>query len=126
MSKKRKYLFISIAFFVLGIILSYTYRQYIYKNNIFDFHFADTIGNLVAVPSSVCFFLAISRKDEKLEYLVGKIVLIYIGYEFLGLLGIHGVFDWYDIIATIFSGIITYFILKRTMKEEKQLDLKIK
>ena len=32
-------------FFILGIVLSNTYRPYIYENHIFDFHLADTIGN---------------------------------------------------------------------------------
>ena len=113
MKIKWLYLFISITFFLLGIILSHTYRKYIYINGIFDFHLADTIGNLVAVPSAVCFFLAVSNKKMKLESIISVIVLTFIGYEFLGLFGLHGVFDWYDIIATVISGIITYFVLKK-------------
>ena len=53
-------------FFILGIVLSNTYRPYIYENHIFDFHLADTIGNLVAVPSLSLLLLAI-RKYESLS-----------------------------------------------------------
>lgn len=112
MKIKWKYLFLSIIFFVLGLILSHTYRPYIYSNKIFDFHIADTIGNIVAVPAAVCFFIALSKKRINLEKLVIVAVISYIGYEFLGLFNLHGVFDFYDIMATIISGIITYLILK--------------
>ena len=53
-------------FFILGIVLSNTYRPYIYENHIFDFHLADTIGNLVAVPSLSLLLLAM-RKYESLS-----------------------------------------------------------
>jgi hypothetical protein len=112
MKIKWKYLFLSIIFFILGLILSHTYRPYIYSNKIFDFHIADTIGNIVAVPAAVCFFIALSRKKIDLKKIVIITVISYIGYEFLGLFGLHGVFDFYDIMATMISGIITYIILK--------------
>ncbi len=115
MTNKWVYLLLSGIFFVLGIILSHTYRIYIYENHIFDFHIADTLGNLVAVPSAVCFILAVSSRKWKLKALILKIVLIYIAYEFLGLFGLHGTFYYFDMIATVISGVVTYFILHKVI-----------
>lgn len=89
------------------------FRVYIYNTRIFDFHLADTIGNLVAVPSAACLFIALSKKEIKLQNLILKIVLAFCVYECFGLLKLHGVFDWYDIIATIISGAITYMVLNK-------------
>lgn len=107
----KKYLIASsIFFFVLGVLLSHTYRPYIYGNNIYDFHIADTIGNLVAVPSAVCFGLVV-YPQQKLYQIVIAAVFSFILYEMLGLISFQGVFDVYDIIATIISGLITFVIL---------------
>lgn len=114
MTKRQVYhLLISIFFVIMGLVLSHTYRVYIYESNLFDFHLADTIGNWVAVPAAVNFYLATSKKDMELKRLVFSIVVVYIFYEFMGLVGIHGVFDWYDIAANIMSGILTYFVMKK-------------
>jgi hypothetical protein len=57
LSKKNKtYLGFSAGIVLTGIILSVTYRPYIYANEIFDFWFADTIGSLIAVIG-FCFFV---------------------------------------------------------------------
>lgn len=116
MKMKKIYLYVSIFFFILGGLLSHTYRVYIYSNDIFDFHLADTIGNLVGVSSAACFFIAISKKEINLKKFILEIVLAFCVFECMGLLGLHGVFDWYDIIATIISGVITYFVLKKINK----------
>ncbi len=36
-------------------------------------------------------------------------------YFILGLFGLHGTFDYYDIIATVISGVVTYFILHKVI-----------
>lgn len=110
---KKTYLLVSVILFVSGGILSHTYRAYIYNNNIFDFHLADTIGNLVAVPSAACLCIALSKKEIKLQNLVLQIALAFCIYECFGLVKLHGVFDWYDIIATIISGVVTYIVLNK-------------
>lgn len=94
---------IGFAFFALGILLSHTYRHWIYANHINDFHIADTIGSLVCIPASVFFFYSFSRNKSSFRELIGKSTIAFIVYELIGLIGIHGVFDFYDIIAILLS-----------------------
>ncbi len=84
--------------------IHYTYRKYIYSNNLFDFHIADTLGNLVAMPAYVCFYYAVKRNPKKLEYIIGLGIITFTLYECLGLFGLNGTFDFRDIIATFISG----------------------
>ena len=69
-------------FFILGIVLSNTYRPYIYENHIFDFHLADTIGNLVAVPSLSLLLLAM-RKYESLSKAILYSIFVFTLYDVL-------------------------------------------
>lgn len=91
-----------ISLALIGIILSYTYRVYIYENSIYDFHLADTIGSLICVPSSTLLFWGLYEK-----YTFKKLIVLntigFIIYELLTLLPYHGTFGYYDIIA-IFIG----------------------
>ena len=111
MSKKNKtYLSISVGIVLTGIILSVTYRPYIYANEINDFWFADTIGSLIAVIG-FCFFVwgfkDFSNSVMNKQILVA--VLVYsIIWEPLGFLGIHGTFDWHDMIAAGISGLLAF------------------
>lgn len=111
----KKYIISGVSIGIIGLILSHTYRPYIYENHIYDFHIADTIGSIVCVPAATLLFYGFTDK-----YSIGKLTLIitltYLFYEFLGLLNIHGTFDLYDIIAIIISGICTYFILNWRLK----------
>ncbi len=112
----RKYIIVGIAIAIIGLILTHTYRPYIYENHIYDFHIADTIGSLVCVPSFTLFYYGFSNK-----YSIGKVVFIttvvYILYELPGLFNIHGTFDFHDIIATTISGVCSYFILNASLKK---------
>ena len=92
-------------FFILGIVLSNIYRPYIYENHIFDFHLADTIGNLVAVPSLSLLLLAM-RKYESLSKAILYSIFVFTLYEIIP----FGTFDFYDLIATYISGLLTYLI----------------
>ena len=113
LSKKgKKYLVIAICILIIGLILSITYRPYIYRNDINDFKFADTLGSLISV---ICFcFIVWGFKDfsssEKNKHIILATIGYSIIYEPLGLLGIHGTFDWFDMIAAILSGIIAFII----------------
>ena len=110
-SKKNKtYLGISVGIVITGIILSVTYRPYIYANGLYDFNFADTLGSLIAVIG-FC-FLVWGFKDFPNSVMNKQIVVAVLVYsiiwEPLGLLGIHGTFDWYDMIAAGISGILAF------------------
>lgn len=106
MQKNWYYIIGAAFFFILGAVLSNTYRPYIYKNHIYDFHLADVIGNLVAVPSLVLLLLGLNR------YTLPKAVLysvfVWTIYEILPI----GVFDYYDLLATLISALITYCVLR--------------
>ena len=109
--KRKKYIIAGLLIAALGQVLTHTYRPYIYENHIADFHIADTIGSLLCVPAATLCFYGFSNK-----YTINKLIfmttLVYISYEFLGLLHIHGTFDFYDIIAIIISSICSFYIFK--------------
>ena len=105
----KKYTLTSMSIGLAGLILSHTYRPYIYANHIRDFHIADTIGSIVCVPAAVLFFYGLNDKRSVKEYTIYAL-LTYIGYELLGLFNIHGTFDWYDIAAMVLSSILFYGI----------------
>lgn len=109
---RKKYLIISIVIVIIAQLLTHLYRPYIYAKKINDFGFADTIGSLASVIAA-CFFIWSLKNytnKEKNQHIV-KITLVYtIFWEPLGLLGIHGTFDWKDIIAGLLSGVLTYYL----------------
>jgi hypothetical protein len=120
MKNERKIaLFISLLIFITGIILSHTYRKYVYVNKIYDFHLADTIGSWVCVPSASLFFYGIRHKYSFRRCIISS-TIAYILYEIMGLTGIHGTFDLFDIVAIIFSGLITFIIFLIIKKNHSQ------
>jgi hypothetical protein len=86
-------------------VLSKTYRPYIYANYINDFHLADTITNWLALPAGTLFFWGLHKGNDSFKKGILYAVVGLIIYEFIGL-----TFDWYDIIATILSGGVTFLI----------------
>ena len=103
MHKRKLALFISIFLVLLSVLLIKTYRPYIYKNHLYDFHLADTITSWICIPAASLFFWGISHK-KFLKCLIGSLAGFTI-YEFIGLN-----FDWYDVIALFLSSGITYLI----------------
>jgi len=103
MKRKTIYVFIGLALAFIAWLLTIFYRPYIYQNNIYDFHFADTIGSLFCMPAQTFFIRGFSHK-----YSFYNIILpVFIGdiiYEFLT------VFDYYDIIAIFTGAFITYIV----------------
>jgi hypothetical protein len=85
---------------VICLILSKTYRPYIYENNINDFHLADTFPNWLAVPAGTLFLWGLFKGKEtfKKDILYGVISFILI--EFL----LSATIDYRDIVATLLSG----------------------
>ena len=118
----KKYLILSITIVLVGLILSIFYRPYIYSNKINDYGFADIIGSLISVIG-FCFFVwgvkDYSNKEKNKQIII--VTLIYsFGWEFLGLIGIYGTFDKKDILAAIFSGIITFIIKEFVERKNKK------
>ena len=102
----------SILLSIISGILTNTYRHYIYTNNIFDYHFADTIGSLACIPCSSLFFWAIYNRTFSFVKCILYSLIAFIIYEIIP----FGVFDFYDIIAMLLSSGITwlsYILYKR-------------
>jgi hypothetical protein len=106
LSQKQWQIGIGMILALLSGLLSHTYRPYIYQNQIDDFHIADTLGNIFAVPAATLFLTGIQLKTTKTFKVILAMILGFVLYEFISL-----TFDIYDIIATILSGGITYIIL---------------
>jgi hypothetical protein len=107
LSKKKISVIISIFLVLLSGILSNTYRPYIYKNHIYDFHFADTISSWLSIPAGSLFFFGIQRKNK---YSFSQFIAInLIGFTFFELF-LGSTFDYYDLVALYLSAIVTYLI----------------
>ncbi|OAV72150.1 hypothetical protein Barb4_00083 [Bacteroidales bacterium Barb4] len=108
---KRIALLISVLLFFTSAILSLTYRKYIYENNIFDFHIADTISSWFCIPCASLFFYGTYNRYSFVQWICFS-VIAFIILEFLSKqgLGTSLTFDYYDIIVILISGLITYLI----------------
>ena len=102
-----KFVISGILIACIGLLLSYTYRPYVYENHINDFHLADVIGSIVCVPAQVLCAYGIHGRYSIKQYTIWA-AIAYIAYEFLGLFHIQGTFDVYDIIAIIISSLLFY------------------
>jgi hypothetical protein len=93
------------------------YRPYIYSNNINDFHFADTLGNTFGTLTTLFFLIAIFSNDMiKGNYLIKigtfSIVVFELAHPLLG-----KTIDIWDIIATVMTGLVCYFIYNNLFKK---------
>lgn len=102
-TERKTALIASILLVLLCILLTKTYRPFIYKNNLNDFHLADTLSSWICVPAGSLFFWSISNA-KFIKCLICSL-LGFLAYEFIGL-----TFDWFDIIVLFLSGGITYLV----------------
>ena len=114
--KRRMCFFLFFLLIVMNVLLLKCYRTYIYENSIFDYHFADTFVNIIYVPACIFLCYCIKSSKYRLESIVLGVTGWLIAYELACLFEPLklGVFDIYDIIATIGSGVVTYLLLKYT------------
>lgn len=98
------------------------YRTYIYANEIYDFHIADTLGNTLGTIATVFFFLAVIGREKKLDYFIINAVTIGVVLDEL----IHPLrgkpIDPWDIVATVLTGgvcYVIYYFLHSSKKETK-------
>lgn len=92
----------------IGLVLSLTYRPYIYSHHISDFHFADTIGNIFAVPAAYLLFFVMFKNIKYTKSFI--LLLVFICWTLYELL-LSNTFDWYDILATFIMCVIMYPLL---------------
>lgn len=95
------------------------YRPYIYKHKLNDFHIADTLGNTFGTMPTLFFLIAIlSHETTKGNYLLQlgtfSVVIFELAHPLLG-----KPIDIWDIIATIATGFISYFIYNSIFKTSK-------
>ncbi len=114
-SGRRRLFFLlgAILCFLIGVLLTYFYRPYIYANHINDWHLADTIGNIVAVPAVAFLFYAAQKTVRYTKLTVLTLdFLVWCLYEaFFSL-----TFDWRDILASLIMCFVTYLILRVVLK----------
>ena len=80
------------------------YRPYIYRNNIFDFHIADTLGNTLGTIATVFVTLALlARTPEQHRFLIVVTTLAGTVFELLHPL-VGKPIDFWDLVATPIAG----------------------
>lgn len=92
------------------------YRPYIYSNNIYDFHIADTLGNSLGTIATVFILISVLSHDTTHGNFLVKIITVSIVlYEIAQpLLGKR--IDPLDIIATIVTGGICLLVYSLLFK----------
>ncbi len=104
-NNRRVFIYIGILFGIIALILLLFYRPYIYQNNINDFYFADTLGSLFCVPTTVFLSYGIHKKFNFLKLLIVN-VLFWIIYEVPTSIT-QGVIDRNDYVAIIIGGLFS-------------------
>lgn len=114
-SKKRRWVYLLLCVLCAGIgwLLSITYRPYVYTNHINDWHLADSIGNIVAVPAAAFLFYAMQKtiRQTKLAVLIMDF-FAWCLYELV----FSMTFDWWDILASLLMCFIMYPLLSSLEK----------
>lgn len=86
------------------------YRPYIYKNNINDFHIADTIGNSLGTIATIFGFLFLLGGEKKRDdFLIKTLTISLVVYELAHPLLGKPIDPW-DIAATLLTGVFCFFL----------------
>ena len=103
----------------ISFVGSTKYRHFIYSNNLYDYHIADTLPNLLCVPVSYSLGTFLSKLFEKpLANRYLPILYCAIGFLFYELLELPtGGFDWLDCLAIVIGSAITVLAVIVTKKE---------
>ena len=114
-SNRRRLVFLLLSVLCAGIgwILNFTYRPYVYVNAINDWHLADTIGNIVAVPAAAFLFYAVQKTIRQTKFaILAMDFMAWCLYEVV----FSMTFDWWDILASLIMCFVTYPILRAIEK----------
>ena len=110
-SNRRRLVFLLLSVLCAGIgwFLNFTYRPYVYVNAINDWHLADTIGNIVAVPAAAFLFYAVQKTIRQTKFaILAMDFMAWCLYEVV----FSMTFDWWDILASLIMCFVTYPILR--------------
>lgn len=106
------YFVLAVLSFILTELGRYVYRPYIYANEINDYGFADSMGNLGGIIVQIFFSLSVLNSSwPKNIRLIIFLVSGYILYEVLQPYLPKGTFDWLDVYGTVLGGAISAAIL---------------
>ena len=123
--RRISYFLTAVLSFLLTEFGRFTYRPYIYENNINDFGIADSIGNLGGIVVQIFLGMLILNPSKKLGFrIIAILVGGYILYEILQPILPKGVFDWLDIYGTVLGGIIAlliYLLIQRLTKNKNKI-----
>lgn len=119
-SSKQRKIFLSITlFWVIVITLKdYVYRPYVYENNIWDMHIADSSSSFFSVIVGVFFAYSIERKQ--LFTHLGIVLLSELAFLFYEVVMSYR-FDYYDIWATLLGGYPAYLLSGFVLNKMKSL-----
>ncbi|MBU0692857.1 hypothetical protein KKC97_02225 [bacterium] len=99
--------------FILTEVGRYIYRPFIYREGIYDFGVADTMGNSLGTLTQIFLYLALANPTKIQSYrIIGLVTIGYIVYEFAQPILPKGTFDWGDVFATLSAGLISLAIVK--------------
>ncbi len=93
------------------------YRPYIYRNQLYDFHIADTLGNTFGTLTTIFFLIALlSNETTKGNYLIKlgtlSVVLFELAHPLLG-----KPIDVWDILATIITGFLSFLLYNSLFRD---------
>jgi hypothetical protein len=113
-NKARLYFFIFLASFFLGLLSKLLYREFVLKNNISDFGFADAAPNLFFTIGFSALLLAF---DENIYYIIAVVAAsifyeIDQAFDLVRIFWSPGTFDIKDIFATIAGGLIIFLVVR--------------
>jgi hypothetical protein len=102
-----------VSLLLLEFVARAYYRPYIYSNNIFDYHIADTLGNSLGTIAGVFIFVGILTSNKRQGLVMVTIVTIaFVVYE-IGHPLLGKTIDVWDVLATVITGGVCYFIVGR-------------
>lgn len=109
MKGKSFYITVGLSALIFHSICTPLYRYYIHQNDLYDFHIADMMGNIIGVivASSVFIVLSAEEKFSKQIIIACMTCMGLIAYEFLQIFLPWTTFDFWDIFGSLLGLAIT-------------------
>ena len=116
---KNKYLISLLISILLFIILRLPYRDYIYNNNLYDFHIADTAPNFFAILMFIFLNKWENNNNSNIKLAISSFFGLTI-YEFFIQQHIYNAtIDYLDVLASFVAAILAYFICQKINRLDK-------
>lgn len=110
------------ALLIYEFIARPLYRPFIYSNNINDFHIADTLGNSLGTIATIFIMISIFSHEMTKSLFLVKIVTLSLCLFELAQPLLGKPIDLWDILATVLTGGICYFLYKILFSKMKIKD----